>query len=229
METTPRQAIFNLLAFAAILACIVLFFRFFELSEVQAKIEEAGVWAPLLLVAAKASTIVIAPLSGSPLYPIGGALFGFWKAFGLLLLGDMLGGSIAFFLSRIFGRRIVDTLLSSHKGFVSAALEMMGSWKGFLLARLGFVTFPEVPAYAAGLSRIRYVPFLIIFSAVGALPTAVTVALGALLTADSESRVFLAVLVFGAVVSAISIMLFVRYVQSSIDSADAGRAANDAV
>lgn len=216
MESTPRQALVNLIALAAILGCIFLFFRFFELSEVQAKIQEAGVWAPLILVAAKASTIVIAPLSGSPLYPIGGALFGFWKAFGLLLLGDMLGGSIAFFLSRIFGRRIVDALLSPHKGFVSAALEMMSSWRGFLLARLGFVTFPEVPAYAAGLSQIGYIPFVIIFTVVGMVPTAVTTALGALLTADSESRVFVLVLLFGAVVSGVSIMLFVRHVQQMV-------------
>lgn len=218
METTPRQAIFNVLALVAILACIIMFFRMFDLDQVQRTIEQAGVWAPLILIAAKASTIVIAPLSGSPLYPIGGALFGFWKAFGLLVAGDMVGGSIAFFLSRIFGRRIVDTMMGAQKGFISSALEMMGSWKGFLLARLGFVTFPEVPAYAAGLSKIGYIPFVIIFTIVGAIPTAVTTALGALLTADSESKVFLLVLLFGAVVSGVSIVLFVQHVQKKMDA-----------
>lgn len=217
-NTSPRQTIYNILALFALLGALALFFRVFDLGDVRARIEEAGIWGPLILIAAKASTIVIAPLSGSPLYPVAGALFGFWKGFFFLVLGDMLGGTIAFVLSRLFGRRIVDRFLSGQQNLVTKALEMMGSPRGFLLARLGFVTFPEVPAYAAGLSTIRYLPFIGIFTLVGMLPTAVTAGLGAFLTQENNSLVFGGVLLLGGVVSATSIYLFMRLMASRVDS-----------
>ncbi len=217
-NTSPRQLVFNLLALALILGGLYFFFRIFDIDTVQSRIEEAGIWAPLILVVVKASTIVIAPLSGGPLYPIGGALFGFWKGLGLLVLGDMLGGSIAFFLSRIFGRSLAERLLGGQKNLVTEALSMMSSARGFLLARLGFVTFPEVPAYAAGLSRIPYVVFLSIYTAVGLVPTAITAGLGALFVETENAVLFTSVFFFGTVVSAVSLYLFYRMLERRVDN-----------
>lgn len=222
-NTSAREIVFKLLALAGVIAALYFFFRVVDIAEIQLHIKEAGVWAPLILIAAKASTIVIAPLTGSPLYPIAGALFGFWQGFFLLIIGDMVGGSIAFWLSRFFGRGLAERLLGSgNEGLMSKALEMMGSVRGFFLARLGFITFPEVPAYAAGLSRIPFIPFLLIYTVVGAFPTAVTTGIGAFLTQDNNSYVFTAVLILGGVVSAISILTFMNHVQKEVDKSAAG-------
>ncbi len=216
-NTSPRQIIFNLLALALILGGLYFFFRVFDVQAVQERIEEAGVWAPIILILAKASTIVIAPLSGGPLYPIGGALFGFWKALPLLILGDVLGGSIAFFLSRLFGRALAERMLGGQHNLVTEALSMMSSARGFLLARLGFITFPEVPAYAAGLSRLPYIVFVGIYTLVGVVPTAITAGLGALLVDSESSLAFTAVFFLGGAVSAVSLYLFYQMLERRVD------------
>lgn len=226
-NTTLREAIWRLLALVLIIAGLYAFFRVFDIGDIQARIEDAGMWAPVLMVVAKASTIVIAPLTGSPLYPVAGALFGFWKGFALLILGDMLGGAIAFYLSRILGQRVVEKLLKGQEGLVSEALSMMGTVRGFLLARLCFTTFPEVPAFAGGLSRISFVPFILIYTLVGAVPTAITTSLGAFLTHGRDPLVFGAVFAFGAVVSGVSLYIFIRLLRRQVDNG--GEAARSAV
>lgn len=185
METgvTPRQLITSLVSLVVIFGGLYFVFRYFGLDQVQETIENAGLWAPLILIIAKAATIVIAPLSGSPLYPVGGALFGFWKGTLILLIGDVLGGVVAFFISRIFGRHIVEKLLGkSEEQFLSRALKMMGTVKGFLVARICFMPLPEVVAYGAGLTRIHFVPFILIYSAISIIPIAVLAGAGSVLT-----------------------------------------------
>lgn len=220
-NTSPRQVVFNLLALAAILACLYFFFRMFNIEEVRAQIEDAGVWAPLILVAAKASTIIFVPLSGSPLYPIAGALFGFWKGFSLLVLGDMIGGVVAFFISRLFGRSLAERFLGGQDNLVSQALRMMGSVRGFLLARLCFISFPEIPAYAAGLSRIGFIPFLFIYTIIGAVPTALIAGLGASLTSENNPFIFGGIFAAGTVVSGISIFFFTKLLKAGVDKSQA--------
>lgn len=79
---------------------------------IKEKVASAGIFGPVLVVVAKASTLVFAPLGGLPIYPIAGVLFGFTKGFFLTLIGDMLGATISFYISRWFGRTVVQYLLS---------------------------------------------------------------------------------------------------------------------
>lgn len=219
MENTSwRDIALRLVGLFAIVALLYTFFRVFDIGDVQARVEEAGIWGPLVLIAAKASTIVVVPLTGSPIYPIAGALFGFWKAFFLLLIGDMLGGTIAFYLSRFFGRGIVEQMFRGQESLIAQALTMMGSIRGFLLARLCFMTFPEVPAFAGGLSRIGYLPFITIYAIVGMVPTAFTTALGSLLTGDNNPLIFGTVFVFGALVSGVSLYIFINLLKRRVDN-----------
>lgn len=208
-NTSPKDALYSLAGLVAIFGGLYLFFRVFDIDAVQAYIETAGVWAPLLLILAKATTIILVPLSGSPLYPIGGALFGFWKAFGLLLVGDAIGGTVAFVISRYFGRAVALRLIGSQGGLLTQALEMMSTVRGFLLARLCFLSFPEIPAYAGGLSRIPFLPFILIYSLIGAIPTALTTYLGSFLTQENNPLVFFGIFVGGALVSGVSIAIFI--------------------
>ena len=89
-----------------VFVAILVLFYFFDLSDVQSFVDRFGVWAPVVFVLTKAATIIFAPLSGSPLYPMAGALFGCWKGFFILMVGDILGGGIAFWISRKYGLKI---------------------------------------------------------------------------------------------------------------------------
>lgn len=187
METgvSKRQIITSLISLSVVLGGLYALFHYFGITEVQETVQNAGVWAPLVLVLAKASTLIFAPLGGSPLYPLAGALFGFWKGGALLVLGDALGAVVCFYLSRIFGRHLVEKMIGDDQKFLSRAMRMMATTKGFLIARICFMPAPEISAYAAGLTRIRFVRFFPIQIAVGLVPTTILAGIGSVLTLNS--------------------------------------------
>src|SRR3989344_7202927 len=78
------------------------------------QIDSFGILAPIIFVLLKISTVVIAPLSGTPLYFIAGSLFGNFDGLILSLLGDFLGSTVCFFLSRFYGHKIVETLVGNR-------------------------------------------------------------------------------------------------------------------
>jgi uncharacterized membrane protein YdjX (TVP38/TMEM64 family) len=187
METgiTKRQALLSLAGLVVVIGGLYLLLHYFGITQVQQAVESAGVWAPLVFVVAKASTLVIAPLGGSPLYPLGGVLFGFWDGVLYVMLGDLLGGTIAFWISRIFGRSVAERFLGDDRRFLGKALRMMGTPKGFLIARICFSGLQEIAAYGAGLTRLRFVPFIAIHAAVNLLPVMLLVWMGFELTGDN--------------------------------------------
>jgi len=125
-------------------------------------VERAGIFAPLVLIVLKMLTIIIVPLSGGPVYAIAGAAFGFWKGIALTFLGDVLGFASAFYLSRFFGRRILAVFIPPVQFPLIDKIIAQGSVpKSFLKARLAFTGFPEVFAYAAGLTKIPFWIFII--------------------------------------------------------------------
>jgi|SRR3989344_1290480 len=209
METgvSKKQLLTSLVSLTVILGGIYILFKYFGITEVQETIERAGIWAPLVLVLAKASTIVLAPLGGAPLYPLAGALFGFWKGTGLLFLGDMFGGMVAFFLSRIFGRHLVEKLLGDDTKFLARALKMMGTLKGFFIARLCFLPVPEVVSYGAGLTRIGFIPFFLIYAPIEIIPIMALASIGSLLTLGMW-WVLPAALVAGSILVPLGFLLF---------------------
>jgi len=209
METgvSKKQLLTSLVSLTVILGGIYILFKYFGITEVQETIERAGIWAPLVLVLAKASTIVLAPLGGAPLYPLAGALFGFWKGTGLLFLGDMFGGMVAFFLSRIFGRHLVEKLLGDDTKFLARALKMMGTLKGFFIARLCFLPVPEVVSYGAGLTRIGKNPFFLIYAPIEIIPIMALASIGSLLTLGMW-WVLPAALVAGSILVPLGFLLF---------------------
>ncbi|KKW35900.1 hypothetical protein A2852_02350 [Candidatus Adlerbacteria bacterium RIFCSPHIGHO2_01_FULL_54_23] len=203
----------SFLVLALVLAGLFIVFRYFNAENINAFIERAGLWAPLALIAAKASTIVIAPLGGAPLYPLSGALFGFWKGYLYLILGDTLGITIAFFLSRTYGRRIVDYFFPDHK-LVNRVLHALGTTKGLVIAQISFISFPELVCYAAGLTRVAFLPFILITTSVSIVPRGILVALGTLLTDGRNSFVFVGLGVAAMGVLGLGTLLFSRYMRT---------------
>ncbi len=123
----------------------------------------AGLLGPLIIVLLKATTIVVAPLGGTPIYPISGALFGFWQGLGWVLLGDLLGATIAFYLSRFFGRSIIKFFVGRSQVPVVESLVSKGiGIKTLLKTRFFLAGFPEAFPYAFGLTTVSYPVFITI-------------------------------------------------------------------
>lgn len=126
-------------------------------------IDSFGILAPLIFILLKASTLVIAPLGGLPLYFIAGSLFGNINGFVLALLGDAFGSSVCFLLSRFYGHKIVKALAGDK--FFEKVMNTVGVLKdarSFIKARIALLAVPEILAYASGLSKISFWTFFLI-------------------------------------------------------------------
>ena len=209
---TFLRALPNLIMLALVLGGLYVVFRYFDTETIKQFVESAGIWAPLALITAKASTIVFAPIGGTPLYPLAGALFGFWGGFTYLIIGDALGGIISFYISRIWGRKVVSYFFPDNK-LLDRVLRVLGSVKGLLVARVAFISFPELISYAAGLTRIPFWQFFVIFISVSVIPVAALVGLGTLFTVQNSPWSVTGFLVASVVVFGTGMYLFSRYVK----------------
>lgn len=124
------------------------------------KIDSFGILAPIIFVLLKMSTLIIAPLGGTPLYFIAGGLFGNLNGLILSLLGDGLGSAICFFLARFYGPKIVKTFIG-EKFFekVTNTVAVLSGIRSFIKARISLIAMPELLAYASGFSRINFLTF----------------------------------------------------------------------
>jgi uncharacterized membrane protein YdjX (TVP38/TMEM64 family) len=194
-----------------ILVLIALAF-FIDIDDLKGWVLQAGIWAPLAFILIKISTIVIAPLSGSPLYPLVGLLFGFWPGVLLVLIGDFLGYTISFFISRIFGRKAVLKLISGkEEGMMARIMNHVGEPKGFFHACLTCFGMPEILSYSAGLSKLPYPKFISILLPITTVVTSILVFIGSVIDPKNSSLyVGLLLPALGMVVAFIGISLFIR-------------------
>ncbi|MDO8565275.1 MAG: VTT domain-containing protein [bacterium] len=187
MERKPGEQI-NLIGTGLTIAVIVGLLFFIDIESLKGYVLRAGIWAPLVFVLLKISTLVIAPLSGSPLYPLVGLLFGFWPGILYVALGDFLGYTICFFISRIFGKKIVLKLVSDREeSILNRIVEYISDTKGFIQACLAGFALPEILSYGAGLSRLPYFKFISILWPLTLTISTLLVFLGSILGAKAES------------------------------------------
>lgn len=160
----PKGLVWALIAAMAISGVsLILFQQFDGAATMRRWIENAGVWAPLVYVGLKASTYVIAPLSGTPVKLAGGALFGFWEGAALGLTGDLLGGSLNFWIARLFRDKAI-TRLSGRKAIkqIDDLTEHVGGWRALVAARLFLSSLYDFISYAAGLSKLPFKQFFLV-------------------------------------------------------------------
>lgn len=154
----PRGVVVALLVALGIsLVSITLVEMFDGATKMRLWIEDAGAWAPAVYILLKASTYVVAPLSGTPVKLAAGALFGFWEGAALALIGDTLGASLNFWIARLFRNRGVSRL--AGKGAIKqidTLTEHVGGWRALLAARLLLSSLYDFIAYAAGISNLRF-------------------------------------------------------------------------
>jgi len=181
IETPPswKDALKGIIFISIAVGGFYLLTKIIGLENLRERVSEAGALAPLLIILAKATTIVVVPLGGTPIYPLAGVIFGFWKGLAITLIGDALGAGIAFWLSKIFGRRILRYFMArGNAETIEKLITRMGEPKMFLKARLYFAGFPELFAYASGLTSVSFFLFLPVHVGVHAIPAGLLIAFG---------------------------------------------------
>lgn len=198
-----------------LLALVVGGGRFIDIEDIRSRVLAAGAFGPLLLIGLKASTLIFAPIGGGVLYPIAGALFGFAKGFGYAMLGDLVGVTVSFAISRVFGRKIALYFLSRPgMRVVERALHHLETAKGLAYARIIFFWFPEAVNYGAGLTVMPFWKFLAVSVPIGVVPVAIMVLFGEVIIRLQKVSIFLA-LVAGA--AFIGIWWIYRHASRSVE------------
>jgi uncharacterized membrane protein YdjX (TVP38/TMEM64 family) len=149
----------------------------------RAWVEGFGPWAPLVFFVAEVVQVIVSPIPGSVLPPVGAAAFGSWAALALSLGGNAAGAAVVFALARRWGRPLVARLVQPDTLDRYTALFAAGSGVWLFLA---FV-LPFLPGDAlcalAGLSPVPFRRFLVL-ATLGRVPsTALSIVLVAELSA----------------------------------------------
>jgi len=79
--------------------------------EARAFVSDFGVFAPTALVLLQALQVIVAPIPGQVLGVVAGYLFGPWWGTLYNMIGILIGSTVAFWLSRRFGRSYVEEIV----------------------------------------------------------------------------------------------------------------------
>ncbi len=170
----------------------------------QKWITDAGVFAPLIYILIKALTYIFAPLTSGPIQLVAGTLFAnVWLGVLYTLIGEVIGGSINFWLARRFGRPLV-LRLAGEKNMAQIDQfyqQRMGGWRSLALARLLLFSLWDFLSYAAGLAPVTFRAYVGVSIIIGFIPTFFFVWLGTQ-AIDNPALLPLAYLLVGLAIAA---------------------------
>jgi len=170
-----REILLGGLGFIIFLTLLVLGMNAIGKENLQQMIEDAGIFAPLLYIFIKAITYIFAPLTSGPIQAAAGTLFGSIEL-GVLytLIGEVIGGSISFWIARRFGRPVVLRFVGNEgmKQVDDFYQNRMGGWVSLAVARLVLFSVWDFLSYAAGLAKpVKFSTYLWVSIILGSLPT----------------------------------------------------------
>ena len=114
--------------------------------------------------------IVISIIPGQVFQMAAGYLYGFWQALLFAMTGAVIGTTITFMLAKLLGRDFLHLFFGEEK--MSYYIARLNSKQAYIIVFLLYL-IPGLPkdmiSYAAGVSEMKFKPFLLL-SAVGRLP-----------------------------------------------------------
>jgi len=131
----------------------------FEGDKLSILVEQAGIFAPLVLILAKSSTLIIAPLGGTLIYVVATTLFGFQKALLYTILGDLLGSAVSFWIARIWGKTLVEKFAGKKSlAVIHKLIKKIEDKRWLLAARM--IGLQDFVNYAAGFMKISFMSYM---------------------------------------------------------------------
>ena len=161
----------------------------------------------LLIIALQTIQVVICILPGQPIQIAASYMFGVICGLVLSLIGAVIGVVISFFTAKLLGRDAMHMIFGEEK--VEDYRRKLNSGKGLAIAFLIYL-IPGVPkdlvSYAAGISEMRFLPFMIV-ATVGRIPGMA----GSLLFGHFLSKGnYTAIVILCAVVAIILLIFFIK-------------------
>lgn len=138
--------------------------------QIREYIRSFGAWAPVASVVLMVSQVVLAPIPASVVQLSNGVVFGIIGGTLLNFIGQMIGATIAFFISRSLGRSAAERLAGrvDENGIIEHWLDIWGA-RALLVIRVVPGMPSDFVSYLMGLTSMPARRYLII-SAIGYLP-----------------------------------------------------------
>lgn len=122
-------------------------------------------FAFILIILIQMIQVIICILPGQPIQFASSYMFGVIPSLCLSLIGAIIGTTITFYLSKLLGRDMVNLVFDKDK--VDDYHRKLNSGKGLALAGLIYL-IPGVPkdlvSYVAGISEMKFRPFILVSS-----------------------------------------------------------------
>lgn len=176
---TPRwQSILRIGLLVGVVIIVFVTIRSLGAERLQSIVARAGVFGPLVYIALRMVASFVAPFSSGPLQLASGVLFGLVPAVIYSAIGSTLGYSISFWIARRYGRDVVARLVGDNIQRVDDYISRLDTPLGIATARLALYFAYDFVAYAAGLSRVPFLPFMLITFILGIPPITMTILVG---------------------------------------------------
>lgn len=124
-------------------------------------VNQFGIFAPLIFIFLQIVQVIITPFSHYAVSIAGGFIFGIWLGFIYNWIGRVIGTIIAFYIARIFGRKILKHIITKESLKKYDYLFEKGKLLLFLAYFLPIFPDDEI-TYLAGFSKINSKIFILL-------------------------------------------------------------------
>ena len=163
-----KRILLVLLLSLLIIGCFYLFkpikYYLNNLNEFKLIIKEYGAFSSLIIFLLQVLQVIIAIIPGDAVNLLSGYVLGPWHGFIVSFSGIMCGSLLAFYLSRKFGRSLVEKLVKKDKleSVFNKINPKMTSISLLILCSIPFMP-RDVLVYAMGLTPIKAKKFFVIY------------------------------------------------------------------
>lgn len=137
--------------------------HFSSLESVNSMLEQYKTGSIFVYIGIQIFQIVVSIIPGQIIQFAAGYAFNFWLAYLFSIIGIGLGTAVTFYIAKILGTGFIHLVFGEER--ISKYLKRINSKKGIVILFLLFL-IPGVPkdmlSYVAGVSEIKFFPYLII-------------------------------------------------------------------
>jgi uncharacterized membrane protein YdjX (TVP38/TMEM64 family) len=181
--------------------------NFRSLDDINAILDEYHGKSILIYVFLQIIQIIVAFLPGQALQFAAGYAYSFFLALLLSLTGIIIGTILTFYLGKIFGTDLVYLIFGKQK--LERFITLLNSKKAYIAVFLLYL-FPGIPkdifSYAAGISKMKVIPFTIISIIARTPALAMSLLVGNMLRSQS----YVGIIIVSAIVLAIVIVCAIK-------------------